>query len=138
LPYAISYFYNAFGPREKGTGKYATLIAHFQQLYLENKEFTVVKPGTQKRNFTYVKDLAKGIILVGEKGAGDGYTLSNTKEYSILEIAEAFGGPIKLIDGYAGRTESGEAPNKTRQELGWETTVDIMDYIKEFKDKHPR
>ena len=138
LPYAICYFYNAFGPREKGIGKYATLIAHFEQLYLENEKLTVVKPGTQKRNFTYVKDLAKGIILVAEKGNGDGYTLNNEKSYSIIEIAQAFGVPYELIDGYPGRLESGEAPNKARNELGWETTVDIMDYIKEFKEKNPR
>jgi len=138
LPYAICYFYNAFGPREKGIGKYATLVAKFEQLYLENKEFTVVKPGTQKRNFTYVLDLAKGMIMVGEKGNGDGYTLGNTKEYSVLEIAEAFGGPIKLIDGNPGRIESDTAPDKARSELGWETTLDILDYIKDFIQKHPR
>lgn len=138
LPYAICYFYNAFGPREKGIGPYATLIAHFEQLYLQNQELTVVKPGTQKRNFTYVLDLAKGMIMVGEKGNGDGYTLGNTKEYSVLEIAQAFGGPIKLIDGNPGRTESDTAPDKARSELGWETTVDIMDYIKEFVEKNPR
>lgn len=138
LPYAICYFYNAFGPREKGIGPYATLIARFEQLYLENKKLTVVKPGTQKRNFTYVKDLAKGMILVGEKGSGDGYALNNTKSYSIIEIAESFGVPYELIDGYSGRLESGETPDKARSELGWETTLDILDYIKEFKEKHPR
>jgi len=138
LPYAICYFYNAFGPREKGTGKYATLIAKFEQDYLNNQPFTVVKPGTQKRNFTYVKDLAQGIILTAEKGNGDGYTLGNTKEYSIIEIAEAFGGPIEFVDGYPGRNESGESPNKAREELGWDTTVDIMDYIKDFIKNHPR
>ncbi len=138
LPYAICYFYNAFGPREKGTGIYATLIAKFEQIYLNGGEFTVVKPGTQKRNFTYVEDLAKGIILTAQKGQGDGYTLKNNKEYSIIEIAETFGGPIKYIDGYSGRTESGEVPNKAREELGWETTVDIIDYIKDFIKKHPR
>ena len=138
LPYAICYFYNAFGPREKGVGKYATLIAKFEQIYLNGEPFTVVKPGTQRRNYTYVKDLARGMIMVGEKGLGDGYTLSNTKAYSVTEIAEAFGGPIKMIDGYPGRGESGEAPSKAREELGWETTVDIMDYIKDFLKKHPR
>lgn len=138
LPYAICYFYNAFGPREKGIGKYTTLIAKFEQNYLQNKPLTIVKPGTQKRNFTYVKDLARGIISVGEKGNGDGYTLGNTKGYSIIEIAKAFGSPIEYIDGYPGRTESGESPNKAREELGWETTVDILDYIKEFIKKHPR
>lgn len=138
LPYAICYFYNAFGPRENGIGKYATLIAKYEQNYLSGKSFPVVKPGTQKRNFTYVGDLAKGIILVGEKGQGDGYALENTKQYSIIEIAQAFGGPIEYIDGYAGRAESGDAPNKAREELGWNTTVDIMDYIKDFIAKNPR
>ena len=138
LPYAICYFYNAFGPREKGTTKYATLIAKFQEIYLSGKPFTVVKPGTQKRNFTYVGDLARGIILTAEKGHGDGYTLGNKKQYSIVEIAQAFGGPIEYIDGYPGRAESGEAPNKAREELGWDTTVDILDYIHDFVKNHPR
>ncbi|HOX96241.1 MAG TPA: NAD-dependent epimerase/dehydratase family protein [Candidatus Woesebacteria bacterium] len=138
LPYVICYFYNAFGPREKGIGKYATLIAKFEQTYLKGEPFTVVKPGTQKRNFTYVKDLAQGMILAAEKGQGDGYALNNTKGYSIEEIAEAFGGPIKYIDGYPGRNGSGDAPTKAREELGWKTTVDILDYIKDFIDKHPR
>ena len=138
LPYAICYFYNAFGPRENGTGKYATLIAKFEQNYLNNQPLTVVKPGDQKRNFTYVKDLAHGMILVGQKGSGDGYTLGNKKEYSVTEIAQAFGGPIEYIDGYPGRTESGNAPDKARTELGWETTIDVMDYIKDFISNHPR
>ncbi|MDP4009372.1 MAG: NAD-dependent epimerase/dehydratase family protein [Candidatus Shapirobacteria bacterium] len=138
LPFAICYFYNAFGPREKGIGAYATLIAKFEQIYLSGEPFTVVKPGTQKRNFTYVKDLARGIILTAQKGQGDGYTLGNTKGYSIIEIAQAFGGPIKYIDGYPGRTESGDAPNKAREELAWDTTIDIIDYIKDFVEKHPK
>lgn len=138
LDYAICYFYNAFGPRENGQGKYATLIAKFEQLYLNNEHFTVVRPGTQRRNFTYVEDLARGIILVGEKGKGDGYALNNAKGYSIIEIAEAFGGPIKFVDGYSGRKETGDMPTKARDELGWETTVDVLDYIKDFVYQHPR
>lgn len=138
LPYAICYFYNAYGPRENGVGTYATLIAKFELAYRNGTALTVVKPGTQKRNFTYVKDLARGIILAGEKGHGDGYALANTKGFSIVEIAEAFGGPIRYIDGYAGRAESGESPTKARTELGWETTVDILDYIADFVRNNPR
>lgn len=138
LPYAICYFYNAFGPREKGVGPYATLIAKFEQAYLRGEPLTVVKPGTQKRNFTFVGDLARGIILVAEKGQGDGYALGNSKRYSVIEIAEAFGGPIKMVDGYPGRSESGETPVKARDELGWNTTVEILDYIKDFVRKHPK
>lgn len=138
LPYAICYFYNAFGPRESGKGKYATLIAKFEQAYLNGEPLLVVRPGTQKRNFTYVEDLARGIIMIGERGNGDGYALNNIKAYSVLEVAEAFGGPIKLVGGYPGRIESGEAPVKAHDELGWRTSVDIIDYINDFVREHPR
>jgi UDP-glucose 4-epimerase len=139
LPYAICYFYNAFGPRENGEGKYATLIAKYENIYKNGGKFLVNKPGTQKRNFTYVTDLAKGMIMVAEKGNGDGYALNNQKAYSIEEIANAFGGPIEYKDDYSGRQDSGEIPsNKAREELGWKTTIDIIDYIKDFVSKNPR
>lgn len=138
LPYAICYFYNAFGPRENGDGKYATLIAKFQQQYLAGKPLTVVKPGTQRRAFTYVKDLARGIVLTAEKGRGNGYALGNTESRSVLEIAEAFGGKIQMIEGYPGREESTNDPSKARNELGWQPTVGIMEYIRDFVRQNPR
>jgi nucleoside-diphosphate-sugar epimerase len=98
----------------------------------------VVKPGTQKRAFTYVKDLARGIMLTGEKGWGDGYALGAEKSHSIFEIAEAFGGPVEWVEGYPGREESANDTSKARQELGWQTTVDIMDYIRDYVKEHPR
>lgn len=137
LPYAIVYFYNAFGPRERGDGKYATVIAKFQELYLRGEPLTVVRPGTQKRAFTFVKDLARGIILAGLKGSGDRYALGQTKSYSISEIAKAFGGPVRYVEGYPGR-ERARNPIKARRELGWRPTVDVMDYIREFVRANPR
>jgi UDP-glucose 4-epimerase len=137
LPYATCYFYNAFGPRERGDGKYATVIAKFEQQYLRGEPLTVVRPGTQRRAFTYVKDLARGIILCAKKGKGDGYALGVTKARSVMEIAKAFGGPIKLVSGYAGRAEAKNPMAKARA-LGWKPTVDVMDYIAAFLRAHPR
>src|SRR3954469_18291318 len=37
LPFAICYFYNAFGPRERGDEKYGTVIARFERLFREGK-----------------------------------------------------------------------------------------------------
>jgi UDP-glucose 4-epimerase len=129
LPYAICYFYNGFGPRERGDGKYGTVIAKFQQQYLRGEPLTVVRPGTQRRAFTYVKDLARGIELVGRKGRGDGYALGQTKTYSIMEIARAFRTKVKLINGYPGRSEAKNDVRKART-LGWKPSVDVMDYIR--------
>ena len=138
LNYAICYFYNAFGPREKGDGKYASLIARFQKLYTEGRPLTVDLPGTQKRNFTYVKDLAKGMLLVAKKGKGDSYALNNPKSYSVKEIAEAFGGDIVYRENYSGRKDSGKTPDRAYAELDWSTEIDVIDYINEFKSKLKR
>lgn len=132
LPYAICYFYNAFGPRERGDGRYATLIAKFESLWRAGRPLAVVSPGTQRRSFTYVKDLARGIILVGEQGQGDGYALRADATYSVLDIARAFGGEIEMVEGYAGRQDVADDPTRARDELGWKPTIDVMDYIREF------
>jgi len=131
LPYAICYFYNAFGPREVGDGPYATLIARFAAMRRRGETLTVVAPGTQRRAFTYVKDLARGIKLVGERGLGDGYALRNDRSYSVLDIARAFGGPYEIVEGYAGREDVADDPRRAREELGWTATVDVLDYIAE-------
>lgn len=137
LPCAICYFYNAFGPRERGDGRYGTVIAKFEQQYLRGEPLTVVRPGTQRRAFTYVADLARGMALVGNKGKGDGFSLGVTRTHSILQIAKAFGGPIRFVSGYPGRAEAKNFPRKARA-LGWKPTLDVMDYIRDFVKQHPR
>ena len=134
LPFAIVYFYNAFGPREVGTGKYATLIAKFAELSRRGETLTVVQPGTQLRAFTYVKDLARGIALVGEHGFGDGYSLANRNKFSVLEIANAFGGRVEIVEGDAGRMDA-ENDASQAEALGWEPTVSVMDYILQLRRK---
>lgn len=134
LPYAICYFYNAFGPREVGDGRYATLIAKFAELARKNEPLPVVQPGTQLRAFTYVKDLARGIALVGEHGFGDGYSLANRNKFSVLEIAKAFGGRVEIVDGDGGRMDA-ENDASPAEALGWEPTVSVMDYISQLREK---
>lgn len=133
LDYAITYFYNVYGGRELTDGKYATLIGIFSRKYKNREPLTVVSPGTQLRAFTHVEDTVKGLLMVGEKGAGDGYCIGNGKEYSVLEIAELFGGEIQMLPARKGdRNYSKIDPIKIKG-LGWSPSIDVKDHIERLK-----
>ncbi|MEK7460526.1 MAG: NAD-dependent epimerase/dehydratase family protein [Patescibacteria group bacterium] len=133
LRYAITYFYNVYGPREISTGKYATLIALFKEKFKNHEPLTVVAPGTQLRNFTHVEDIVSGLILVGEKGEGDDYGLGSEESYSILDIAKMFGGEIVMLPERKGnRMIATVETTRPKNELGWKAEKRIFDNIKEF------
>ena len=133
LEYAITYFYNVFGPREISSGKYATLIGLFKEKTKSGEKLTVREPGTQKRIFTYVTDIVDGLLLVGEKGTGDNYGLGAKEAFTILEIAQMFGGEIEMIEGRPGnRMVASIDTSRSTGELGWEPKVSVKDHIREF------
>lgn len=129
LEYSIVYFYNVYGNREISTGKYATLIALFKEKMKHKLPLTVVSPGTQVRNFTHIDDIVNGIVLVGEKGAGDGYGIGNPNGYTILEIAEMFGGKVEMLPERQGNRQAGPVVSEKTQALGWQATRSVVDYI---------
>ena len=130
ITYAITYFYNVYGPREISEGKYATLIALFTKMKSEGKELTIVSPGTQKRNFTHVEDIINGLILVGENGYGDDYGIGSPDSYTILEIAKMFGGKIKMLPERPGNRMTADVITEKTISLGWEPKFSIKKYIK--------
>ncbi|MEK7574982.1 MAG: NAD-dependent epimerase/dehydratase family protein [Patescibacteria group bacterium] len=133
LEYAITYFYNVYGPREISTGGFATVVGIFKEKRKEGMPITVVSPGTQTRIFTHVDDIVRGLILVGEKGDGDGYGLGANEEYSILDIAKMFGGEIEILPPRAGnRMTSTIDLSRSRDELGWQAEKSIRNHIEEF------
>jgi len=134
LEYAITYFYNVYGPREISQGKYATLIALFKEKAKNNEPLTVVSPGTQKRNFTHVEDIINGIILVGENGFGDDYGIGSPESFSIIEIANMFkGAKIEMIPERPGNRMEADLITQKIQDLGWESKNKVIDYINNFK-----
>ncbi|MCX6757175.1 MAG: GDP-mannose 4,6-dehydratase, partial [Candidatus Nomurabacteria bacterium] len=133
LPYAITYFYNVYGPREISTGQYATVIGIFKEKYKAGEPITVVTPGTQVRNFTHVEDIVRGLILVGEKGEGDDYGLGSEEGFSILEIAKIFESEIIMLPERKGnRMNSVIDVSRSHHELNWKAEKRIKDYIKDF------
>jgi UDP-glucose 4-epimerase len=131
VPYAITYFYNVYGPREIQTGKYATLIALFKEKMKNNEPLTIVSPGAQKRNFTHIDDIIDGLVLVGENGYGDEFGIGSPEAYSIKEVAEMFGGEIVMLPERKGNRMTADVISAKTEALGWKTTKTIKEYINE-------
>lgn len=133
VPYAITYFYNVYGPREIQTGKYATLIALFKEKMKNSENLTIVSPGTQKRNFTHIDDIIDGLILVGENGYGDEFGIGSDEAFTILEVAQMYGGKIEMLPERRGNRMTAEVISEKTKALGWKPKIKLSDYIEECR-----
>ena len=52
--FEVIYFYNVYGKRQISKGDMATVIGIFEDQYNSGQSLTVVKPGTQSRQFTHM------------------------------------------------------------------------------------
>lgn len=131
ISYAITYFYNVYGPRERSDSGTGTLIGIFADLVKSGKSLTVRRPGTQRRNFTHVYDIVSGLMLVGMQGQGDEYGLGHPDSYSILEVAELFEAPIEYLEERPGnRMTSSVDVRRAELELGWKPRHTLPEYIR--------
>jgi UDP-glucose 4-epimerase len=131
--YAITYFFNVYGPGQITTGKMAAVIGIFQQCVLDNRPIPVVSPGTQRRDFTHVDDIVEGVILAAEKGSGDGYLLGTGVNHSLLEVAQMFKHPYEFIPERKGERFTSQAyASKAQEELGWHAKRSLPEYVDQW------
>jgi UDP-glucose 4-epimerase len=95
--FEIIYFYNVYGPRQISTGNMATVIGIFENCLKKKKPLTIVKPGTQKRNFTHVYDTVEVCYKAWKVSKNQHYSILNRKSYSIREVAKLFKSSIKYL-----------------------------------------
>jgi UDP-glucose 4-epimerase len=138
LDYAITYFYNVYGPGQITNGKYATVIGIFERQYLAGEPLTVVSPGTQTRDFTHIDDIVRGIVLVARGGSGDGYLLGAGNEWPLAEVAKMFGTEFVLVPSLRGERTRGQADITRAAGLGWSPERKLDEYVAEFVAANPR
>ena len=133
--FEIVYFYNVYGPKQIKTGKMATVIGIFEHCFKKKIPLPVVKPGTQSRRFTHIKDTVEICYLAWKKNLCRHYAISNNQSYSILQIAEMFGTKIKFLpkrkgERYASKLTRMNLSNKIYRYYG---KISIKDYLDSFK-----
>lgn len=137
LPYAITYFYNVYGPRERA-GVYGTVVEAFKQMYLSGAPLAVTSPGTQERNFTHVNDIVDALVLVGEQGQGDEFGLGAERRYTILELAKLFGGDVLMLPPRSASRASSALDTTKIRALGWSTQRSLEEYVRAFVSEQTR
>jgi UDP-glucose 4-epimerase len=137
LKYELLFFYNVYGSGQINTGKMATIIGIFETQYKNKKPLTIVKPGSQIRDFTHIDDIIEGCYLALIKGKNNEYMLSSGKKYSILQIAKMFNAKHKFIPSRPGdRADSTFLNNNAKTILGFKAKKNVKNYIKEFINKY--
>ena len=143
MPIAICRFYNVYGDHQLTEGAYCTVLGIFERLFKAGEPLTITSDGEQRRDFTQVDDIVDGLIRCGRslkipneyhaKVSGQEFELGNGKNYSINELADAFGDyPREYIPERPGEMrETLNTDKKAQDMLGWKPKGDIIEYIKE-------
>lgn len=136
LNHVIVYFYNVYGPREMSSGDYATLIGIYREKMRQGQNLPVVRPGTQTRNFTHVKDIVDGILLAAENSSGDDFGIGSPIQYTINQVAELFGGDVEYLPERKGNRMKAELIDKNIRALGWTPKHTLESYVQDIRLKN--
>ncbi|MDB9784584.1 NAD-dependent epimerase/dehydratase family protein, partial [Pelagibacteraceae bacterium] len=134
--YEVIYFYNVYGPNQICKGDMATVIGIFENHYKLKKPLPVVRPGTQTRRFTHIKDTVEVCYKAWKSNKCRHYSITNRKSYSILNVAKMFKTKIKFLpkragERYASALTNASFSNKIYRNFG---RNDLIKYIEDFKN----
>ncbi len=155
-PVVITRLFNTVGPRQIG-GYYGMVVSRLVQQALSNDPMTVYGDGGQRRCFSYVGDVVRGIyeLSLEPSAVGEIFNLGNDQEMTINELALLVlevthsSSPIIHIP-YEDAYDSGfeevhrRVPDlrKVRQLIDYKPTVGIREIVESvagyFKDEEVR
>jgi UDP-glucose 4-epimerase len=135
--YEVVYFYNVYGPRQICKGDMATVVGIFEENFKNKKPLPVVKPGSQTRRFTHIKDTVNACIIAWKKNKCSHYSVASNKSYSIYQLARMFNHKIKYLPKRPGERFSSalKRMNLTNKVIRIKAKIRLKDYIKDFLSK---
>ena len=135
--YEVIYFYNVYGPKQICKGDMATVVGIFEEHYKNKKRLPVVKPGSQTRRFTHVKDTVNACIIAWKKNRCSHYSVASNQSYSILQLARMFNYKIRYLPNRPGERFSSalKRMNLSNKVKNIKAAIKLKDYIKDFVSK---
>ena len=134
--------FNTYGPRSHHEGDSGEVIPKFLLRCLAAKPMVIFGDGTQTRDFTYVSDSARGIILAGTAKAAVGRTmnLGSGSELTVNDLART----VAEITGRPDAAIVHDAPrpgdvlrlyadmSQARSLLGYEPRIPLADGLRQL------
>lgn len=136
--------FNSYGPRSHHEGDSGEVIPKFMLRSLAGKPMVVFGDGSQTRDFTYVADTARGMLLAGmsDKAVGETFNLGQGKEITILELADTIKQILNLPDAAVEHIEDRPGDvlrlfadsSFAREMIGFEPQVSLKEGITKLKE----
>ena len=132
LSYAVAYFYNVYGPRERGgqfDGRYGTVIQTFRECHEAGTPCQINGTGEQTRAFTHVLDTVNALELIAAGGENDEYPISAAEVHSLNQVADMFGLEKEYRDPTPSTRSTGSEDTSKLKALGWQQKHTLSEYI---------
>ena len=129
-------FYNVYGPNEIVDGDWAAVIGIWRRQVRDGEKITIIGDGQQKRDFTHIGDIVKGLILVSmsDQKNHDAWEMGSGINYSIKEVYRMFNEKFNIECNYV-NDQSGNYKSTLRKNndmidiLGWKPKDKLKQYI---------
>jgi len=132
-------YFNVYGDKMPTSGAYCLVMGIFAQLKKLNKALPIYGDGSQRRDFTYVKDVIRANILASTSdkvGNGEIINIGNGDSRSVRDIANIFGSPFEYKPKRVEPIQTLADNNKAQELLNWKPTGDVerwlLQYIKKY------
>jgi UDP-glucose 4-epimerase len=131
LPANSIRIFNAYGTRSRTSGAYGAVFGVFLRQKLAGKPFTVVGDGSQRRDFLYVTDVARGFLAAAETNkVGEAWNVGAGNPQSVNRLVELLGGDVVHIPKRPGEPDRTHADiSKIRRDLGWTPDVSFEEGV---------
>jgi UDP-glucose 4-epimerase len=131
--------FSVYGENERSKGNFANLVSQIVWAKESGKRFDVYNNGEAMRDFTHVSDVVEAFVKAMNSdldnevlniGTGKAYTINQIIGAVGLKNHRYVGNPLK---NYVDKTLADT--RKAEKVLGFKSTIDVMDYLKENQEK---
>jgi UDP-glucose 4-epimerase len=134
--FEVIYFYNVYGPRQICKGDMATVVGIFEDHFKSKKPLPIVKPGSQTRRFTHVKDTVNACLVAWKRNNRAHYSIASSQSFSIIQLAKMFKYKTKYLPKREGERFSSALTkmNLNNKVIKLRAKIKLKDYINNFLD----